>query len=126
MQEALEIIANFFNEASWIIPSAVSVAVQITVTDRTKALLPTAWTTERRDAVIWLLSTFIGISTFVLARWAWQTINEAVFELPNFVLAAMVALVINAVVPYVYAKLPESITKAYSYQSKKSQGDDDA
>jgi len=121
MNEILEVLKSFFTQPAWLIPAAVSVAVQLALTHRLKPFLPVYWQTEYRDAIIWAMSSVIGIFVFVPTRWAWLVLDGKPFGTADFVLSVMIALLIIGAMPWVYSKLPESLRKRYSYQKKVEQ-----
>ena len=121
MESLLEWLKLFFTEPSWLLPTAVSVVMQLVGTHHLKAFLPLAWMEQKRDAVIWLLSCVIGVSVFVPTRWAWLTIAEQPFTVAHFVLSIMIALLVIGSMPWIYSKLPAEFRQQYSYQRKLEQ-----
>lgn len=118
MDRITDTLLTFFTDPAWLIPTAVSVAAQLVLTHHIKPFLPPQWNDEKRDAVIALLSIAIGIAVFVPTRWAWLTIGGHEFTAAHFVLSAGVALIIIAAMPAIYARLPDTMRRKYSYEHK--------
>jgi hypothetical protein len=114
----LDALTTFFTQPAWLLPAAVSVAVQLVATHHAKAFLSPRWTDAQRDAVIWLVSCNIGIAVFVPTRWAWLVIDGQPFTTAHFVLSVAVALLVIASMPWIYSKLPEEMRQRYSYEAK--------
>lgn len=117
MNDMVAVLKAFFTEAGWLVPAAVSVAMQLILTQRLKPFLPIRWGPEFRDAMIWLMSSTIGILIFVPMRWAWLTLQGKPFAMANFVLAFGIGVIIVAAVPWVYSKLPDSVRQPRSYRT---------
>lgn len=118
MDALLTTLQTFFSDPAWLIPAAVAVAAQLIGTHNVKPFLPIGWPDPKRDAAISLLSIAIGISAFVGSRWAWLGLAGVDVPAEQFVLSAGVALIVIAAMPLVYAKLPESMRRRFSYEKK--------
>lgn len=118
MDALLEALQAFFTQPGWLLPAAVSVALQLVGTHHAKAFLPPRWTEAKRDAVIWLTSCAIGLAMFVPTRWAWLVIEGEDFTLAHFVLSVAVAMLVIALMPWIYRKLPAELRQQYSYESR--------
>ena len=118
MNEIVESLKTFFLEPGWLMPTSASVAIQLVLTGHLKPFLPRRWEVSFRDAMIWLMSSVIGIAAFVPTRWAWLAIDEQPFSAADFVLSVAVALLIIGAMPWIYSKLPEGFRQKHSYQTK--------
>lgn len=119
MEQATATLFQYFNDASWLVPLAISVVLQIAVPHKTKSYLPSEWPSHKRRLFTGVASFFTGLSTFVLARWALTALGERQFNAPDFVLSALVAAVVFCLVPVFYSKLPASFRQRYSYTSQR-------
>ncbi len=122
MDTILSALTTFFTQPEWLLPTAVSVGIQLVATHHIKAFVPHRWTDAQRDAVIWLISCAIGIAVFVPTRWAWLVMEGEVFTAAHFVLSVAVALLVIAAMPFIYRKLPPELRQHYSYERKVKRG----
>lgn len=118
MDAIISALTAFFTQPGWLLPTAVSVGVQLLATHHIKAFVPHRWTDAQRDAVIWLVSCLIGILVFVPTRWAWLSIEGEAYTAAHFVLSVAVALLVIAAMPWIYRKLPGEFRQNYSYEKK--------
>jgi hypothetical protein len=118
MDAIIQALTAFFTQPGWLLPTAVSVGVQMVATHHIKAFVPHRWTDAQRDAVIWLISCAVGIAVFVPTRWSWLVMDGQVFTAAHFVLSVAVALLVIAAMPWIYRKLPPEFRQSYSYERK--------
>jgi uncharacterized membrane protein len=120
MEAISQALSAFFTQPGWLLPTAVSVGIQLVATHHIKAFVPHCWTDAKRDALIWLISCAIGVLVFVPTRWAWLCIDGQPFTAAHFVLSVAVALLVIAAMPFIYRKLPPEFRQHYSYEKKVS------
>jgi hypothetical protein len=121
MQPIIDALMAFFTQPGWLLPTVVSVGVQMVATHHIKAFVPHRWTDAQRDAVIFLISCAVGVAVFVPTRWSWLVIDGQPFTAAHFVLSVMVALLVIAAMPWIYRKLPPEFRQNYSYEKKVTQ-----
>ncbi len=122
MQPIIDALMAFFTQPGWLLPTAVSVVVQLVATHHIKAFVPHSWTDAKRDALIWLISCAVGILVFVPTRWAWLSIEGAPYTAAHFVLSVAVALLVIGAMPWIYKRLPSEFRQNYSYERKVTKG----